>query len=155
MTLHALLRHIYLAKINDTEQRIFIQHGLNQWYMSWLSGASAGPGSSQPFASGSPCSDQPNFTAAVLPIYWMALLWLGQVDPSVPVSSVGQVRFKTVKRWLKNFWSVLRDVGEVSVGVGLVDLPETGNAYVEEMPETEGPSNQADDAGLLGWVPVW
>jgi hypothetical protein len=146
VVIHALLRAIHLTHGNDFEERLSIQHALTQWYVSRLSAAS-GSGNSQ-----SPSNVRLNFTSTALPLYWLAQLSHG--DTSGQVRPVGQARFRTMKGWLKDFWLVLRDAGEVAVGVGLAGLPDpaAGTAFVEEMSNSQEANNEAD-AGLLEWIP--
>ena len=145
--IHALFRAIHLSTSSDHEARLSIQHGLTQWYVNRLSVAS-GLGTAQ---SPSGASAKLDFTSSALPLYWLAQLSLAA---SVPMSHAGPARFKTIKRWLKDFWSVIHEAGEVGAGIGLAGVPDTsaGSALVEEMSDEQGLPNKAD-AGLLEWIP--
>ena len=67
---------------------------------------------------------------------------------------VGPENFKAVKRWLKDFWPMVHEAGEVGAGVRLAGVPDTsvGCPLVEEMSDEQGLENNAD-AGLLEWIP--
>jgi len=145
--IHALFRAIHRSKSNDYQAQLSIQHALTQWYINRLAIVS-GSGTAQ---SPSCAPTTQDFTSCALALYWLAQL---NFAASVPMCHVGPENFKRARMWLKGFWSVLHEAGEVGAGIRLAGVPDTsvGCPLVEEMPDEQELENNAD-AGLLEWIP--
>ncbi|KAF8592069.1 hypothetical protein K439DRAFT_1626568 [Ramaria rubella] len=157
IVLHSLMRAIYQSK-NTTpyEQRFAIQYALTQWYIDRINTASASaPASPQSCGSRLPTL---NFTSIALLLYWLTQLMHGEATASSPghgpgpaASGLGARRFSTAKRWLRDFWLVIKDVGEVGAAA------TRDCAFVREVADgvmPQGNSEDTADAGLLEWV-LW
>lgn len=143
--IHSLLRACHVAKRNDFQEGPYtLQHVLARWYMDRVSASVVGNE-----------VVQYNFTCIALPLYWLAQLLYAESTTTSTMNASGEIRFVTVKRWLKDFWPLLHDEGgEVRIGAELAGVTSTGFAYVEQVGAGDGGLlSNSEDKGLLEWVP--
>ncbi|KIJ45619.1 hypothetical protein M422DRAFT_29739 [Sphaerobolus stellatus SS14] len=126
--IHFILRVLhYTSKLQAEDKRQTIQHLLAQWFHARHIAPLT--------------TDLGNFTCVALPLYWLALR-IQEERNTGALPSRGEQRFDIVKKWLWEFWPILRVEREAWLGYV---PPEKALMSGAKLPTWKG---------MVDWIPI-